>query len=241
VHFHYAKSPHLALHNLSFSIEPGEILGIVGPSGSGKSTLVSLVFGFLSPTSGKVLIDGRDSCLIDPNSFREKLGVVPQEIVLFSGTIMENVAYGRPGASEEDVVEALKLAHAWDFVSSLKDQIYTKLADGGMRLSGGQKQRLALARALIRKPRVLLLDEATSAVDPETEKRLTETIKTLSPGRTIVIVSHRMESVKFCDKVLTLANGRVLSYDPKRPEGLPRSSRDHTESSVSSLSSTLRC
>ncbi len=210
VHFRYGKNHHSALRNISLSVDPGEILGIVGPSGSGKSTLVTMMFGFLKPSHGSVYIDGCDSRFVDSKCFREALGVVPQDIFLFGGSIMENVTYGYPGATEEDVREALKLAEAWDFVKTLKDHIHTIIGEGGMRLSGGQKQRLALARALIRKPRVLFLDEATSAVDLETETRLAETIKSLSPGRTIVIVSHRLESVKYCDKVLVLPEGRVM-------------------------------
>lgn len=209
VNFRYGKNHLSALKNISLSVEPGEILGIVGPSGSGKSTLVSLMFGFLTPSEGTVYIDGHDSRVIDSKSFRNALGVVPQDIFLFGGSILENVTYGYPSATEDGVKEALKLAQAWDFVKTLKDDIHTIVGEGGMRLSGGQKQRLALARALIRNPRILFLDEATSAVDMETEKRLAETIRTLSPGRTIVIVSHRLESVKYCDKVVVLPEGRI--------------------------------
>jgi ATP-binding cassette subfamily B protein len=153
---------------------------------------------------------------------------------------MENVAYGLPDATEEEVVEALKLAQAWDFVSTFREQVHTRVADGGIRLSGGQKQRIALARALIRKPRILLLDEATSAVDPETEKRLTETIKSLSPGRTIVIVSHRLESVRFCDKVLVLANGRIASYGRYQPDIDPAHLWAQTSNAKPSQGLTLR-
>ncbi len=212
VGFNYPKAPYLTLNDVSLRVSPGEMLGIVGPSGSGKSTLVSLMFGLLRPTSGQVLLDGEDSRYVDPKSFRSVVGVVPQEIVLFNGTIMENVAYGHPEATESHVREALKLAQAWDFVRNLDGQLTARLGEGGIRLSGGQRQRVALARALLRKPRILLLDEATSAVDPELEGRLSDTLRDLSPGRTIVIVSHRLQSVKHCDRVLVLSQGRVVSY-----------------------------
>lgn len=212
VGFQYPKATQMDLNGISLSLAPGETLGIIGPSGSGKTTLVSLMFGLLTPTSGRVLLDGVDSRLVDPKSFRSMIGVVPQETFLFNGTIMENVAYGRPEATENHVQEALKLAQAWDFVRSLHGQLGARLGDGGIRLSGGQRQRLSLARALLRKPRILLLDEATSAVDPDLEGRLAETLRDLSPGRTIVIVSHRMQSVRHCSRVLVLANGRVASY-----------------------------
>ncbi|MDQ3232430.1 MAG: ABC transporter ATP-binding protein/permease [Pseudobdellovibrionaceae bacterium] len=190
VSYRYPESIADAVHDMNFSIKPGQALAVVGPSGCGKSTLLAMVLGFLKPQRGQILLDGLNLSSLNLRDFRQHIGVVTQEIALATGSIYENVAYGKPGATEAEVMEALQQAEAWSFVSSLPNGIHATLGEDGIRLSGGQKQRLALARALIRNPRILILDEATSAMDVTLEDRLQKTLKRLMVGRTTFIVSQ---------------------------------------------------
>ncbi len=210
--FRYPESVADAAHDVSFSIAPGQAIAVVGPSGCGKSTLLAMVLGFLKPQRGQILLDGLNLSSLNLREYRQHIGVVTQDIALVTGSIFENVAYGKPGATEADVIEALQKAEAWGFVSALPGGLQAMLGDEGIRLSGGQKQRLALARALIRNPRILVLDEATSALDVALEDRLQKTLRHLMVGRTTFIVSHRSPTIVGCDQILIMDEGRIVQY-----------------------------
>lgn len=199
-----------ALDQVSLSIAAGETIALVGPSGSGKSTLLNLVLGFIRPTSGVIELDGRDMETLDLRSFRRFVSVVPQESVLFEGSIRENVTYGLSGVSDERVIEALRDANALEIVEALPDGWDTVVGEGGARLSGGQRQRLAIARALIRDPRVLLLDEATSALDTESETKVRDALARLMQNRTTLVVAHRLTTIRSADRIVVLEKGRVV-------------------------------
>jgi len=210
VSFTYANSPRPAIANLSIEAKSGEMVALVGPSGSGKSTLVNLIIGFLRPDEGDIYIDG--NCLrdYDLRSYRQFISVVPQESVLFEGTVEENISYGLKDARNEDVESALRSASAYDFVMNLPEGIHTKIGERGARLSGGQKQRLAIARALIRNPKILILDEATSALDSESERSIQQALETLMENRTIFVVAHRLSTVRKADTIVVLDEGRMV-------------------------------
>jgi ATP-binding cassette subfamily B protein len=207
-----ADSP--ALCNLSLDVRPGETIAIVGHSGAGKSTLLNLLLGFLRPTSGSVLLDGVDMETIDLRSYRRYLSVVPQESLLFDGTVWENVTYGLGKVSAETVTAALRDANALEFVERLPSGWDTMIGDRGARLSGGQRQRLAIARALIRDPRVLLLDEATSALDGPSEALIQTALARLMRGRTTFVVAHRLSTIRNADRVAVLEHGRLVEIGP---------------------------
>ena len=199
-----------ALHEIDLHIPAGRTVAFVGSSGSGKSTLLNLVLGFLRPTSGRILLDGDDMQQLDLRTVRRAVSVVPQESVLFEGTIRENVAYGLPDATDERIEQALRDANAWDFVTAQPDGWNTIVGERGARLSGGQRQRLAIARALVRDPRILLLDEATSALDPESEELVKEALGRLMRGRTTLVVAHRLSTVRQADRIVVLEHGRIV-------------------------------
>ncbi|MFC4061234.1 ABC transporter ATP-binding protein [Planomonospora corallina] len=198
-----------AVSGFTLKVTPGETIALVGPSGAGKSTVLSLVIGFLRPTSGRILLDGRDMEEIDLRSYRRFLSVVPQECILFEGSIRENVTYGLSGVSEERVRQALRDANALEFIDRLPDGLDTMVGERGARLSGGQKQRLAIARALIRDPRVLILDEATSALDTRSEALVQQALARLVAGRTVFVVAHRLSTVRGADRIVVMRDGRV--------------------------------
>jgi ATP-binding cassette, subfamily B, bacterial len=210
VGFEYPGARLAALHDFSLVVEPGETIALVGPSGAGKSTVLNLVIGFIRPTSGRLLVDGHDVEQHDLRTFRRFLAVVPQESILFDGSILENVTYGLPSVPVSRVEQALRDANAWEFVSRLPDGLATPVGERGARLSGGQKQRLAIARALIRDPRVLVLDEATSALDTESEAQIQEALERLMKGRTTFVVAHRLSTVRTADRILVLDQGRKI-------------------------------
>jgi ATP-binding cassette subfamily B protein len=199
-----------AVHDVSLDITPGETVAFVGSSGSGKSTMLNLVLGFVRPTSGVILLDGADMQELDLRTVRRSVSVVPQESVLFEGTIRENIAYGLDDVSEERLREALRDANAAEFVDSLPDGWDTVVGERGARLSGGQRQRLAIARALVRDPRILLLDEATSALDPESEELVKEALNRLMKGRTTLVVAHRLSTIRQADRIVVLEHGEVV-------------------------------
>ena len=199
-----------ALDQVSLSIAAGETIALVGPSGSGKSTLLNLVLGFIRPSSGVIELDGRDMETLDLRTFRRFVSVVPQESVLFEGSIRENVTYGLSGVSDERVLSALRDANALEIVEALPDGWDTVVGERGARLSGGQRQRLAIARALIRDPRVLLLDEATSALDTESELKVRDALARLMRNRTTLVVAHRLTTIRSADRIVVLEKGRVV-------------------------------
>jgi ATP-binding cassette subfamily B protein len=211
VSFQYPQSDRPAIDHISFVAKPGSPLAFVGPSGCGKTTILSLILGFFRPTSGRILLDGQDLTTLKLTDYRSQIGVVTQDTLLLAGTIWENVAYGLPDVSDDEIVEALKQAEAYDFVCQLPEGLQTKIGDEGQKLSGGQKQRLALARALLRNPKILILDEATSAIDVAIEERLQDTLQRVMRGRTTFIVSHRAPSIIHCDTILVLDKGQVTA------------------------------
>ncbi|MFE7408350.1 ABC transporter ATP-binding protein [Isoptericola sp. NPDC057559] len=208
----YADASDDALHDVDLEVREGETVAFVGPSGSGKSTLLNLVLGFVRPTSGRLLLDGADMAGLDLRTVRRSVSVVPQESVLFEGTIRENVAYGldEEAATDERVRAALRDANALEFVDALPDGWGTVVGQRGARLSGGQRQRLAIARALVRDPRILFLDEATSALDPEAEATVRDALDRLMRDRTTLVVAHRLSTVRAADRIVVLERGRVV-------------------------------
>jgi ATP-binding cassette subfamily B protein len=188
----------------------GGRVAIVGPSGAGKTTVFSLILGFNEPSRGRISFDGQDAAAIDLAALRSRIAIVPQEVLLFGGTIAENIRYGRPGASEEDVIKAASLANAHDFIASLPDGYQTTAGPRGTKLSGGQRQRIAIARAILADPALLLLDEATSALDAESERLVNEALERLMQGRTSIVIAHRLSTVRHADQILVLSHGRLV-------------------------------
>ncbi|GII58380.1 ABC transporter ATP-binding protein [Planotetraspora thailandica] len=198
-----------AVDGLDLTVTPGETLALVGASGAGKSTVLNLVIGFLRPTSGTILLDGRDMETLDLRTYRRFVSVVPQESILFEGSIKENVTYGMRDVPDETVRQALRDANAMEFIDRLPAGLDTVVGERGARLSGGQKQRLAIARALIRDPRVLILDEATSALDSRSEALVQEALGRLVAGRTVFVVAHRLSTIRGADRIVVMADGRI--------------------------------
>lgn len=197
------------LKNISFEVEKGKLLAFVGPSGAGKSTIAALVFGFYRPTEGEVTIDGKNLKDYHLSEIRSQMALVPQEVMLFGGTIKENIEYGKPGATEEEIFEAAKQANALDFIESFPEKFETLVGDRGIQLSGGQKQRIAIARAILRNPSILVLDEATSALDSESERLVQEALERLMKGRTSIVIAHRLSTIKNADSIIVLDNGKI--------------------------------
>jgi len=210
VDYRYPDTERPALHGLDLDIAPGETVAFVGHSGSGKSTLLNLVLGFVRPTAGRLLFDGADMELLDMRSLRRSVSVVPQESVLFEGSIRDNVAYGLDDVDDDRVLTALRDANALEFVEALPEGWHTRVGERGARLSGGQRQRLAIARALIRNPSILLLDEATSALDAESERTVRDALATLMLGRTTLVVAHRLSTIRSADRIIVLDGGRIV-------------------------------
>lgn len=211
VSFAYAGAARDALSHVSFHASPGEIIGVIGPTGSGKSTLVNLIPRFYDATGGIVSVDGQDVTLVDVKALRGAVAVVPQKALLFTGSILENLRWGNDGASLEEVESAARIACAHDFVIGTRDGYDTVLGQGGVNLSGGQKQRLALARALVRRPRVLILDDCTSALDAETEARVLSGLRQME-NVTVLLISQRIAAVRRADRVLCLEDGCVHGF-----------------------------
>ncbi|MFD4117183.1 ABC transporter ATP-binding protein [Streptomyces niveus] len=209
VGFRYEGSPDTAVEGFALSARPGQTIALVGASGAGKSTVLNLLIGFIRPTDGRILLDGSDMATLDLRSYRRFLSVVPQESILFEGTIRENVTYGLDGMDEATVRRALRDANALEFVDRLPDGLDTVVGQRGARLSGGQKQRLAIARALIRDPRVLVLDEATSALDNRSEALVQEALARLVEGRTVFVVAHRLSTIRGADRIVVMEHGRI--------------------------------
>jgi ATP-binding cassette subfamily B protein len=209
VDLRYPDSTRNALSDISLQVEPGETIALVGPSGSGKSTLAHLVIGLMRPTQGHIRFDAHDMQEIDLRSWRRHLSVVPQDCVLFEGSLRDNVTFGLPPVSDENLRLALRDAYCDEFISTLPQGIDTLIGGPGDRLSGGQRQRLAIARALVRNPRVLVLDEASSALDNDSERHVQQALERLRHGRTTFIIAHRMSTVRSADRILVLEQGRI--------------------------------
>ncbi|MGW2840197.1 ABC transporter ATP-binding protein [Streptomyces sp. NPDC001493] len=207
--FSYDGASGDAVKEFTLSARPGETVALVGASGAGKSTVLNLLIGFIRPASGRILLDGRDMASLDLRTYRRFLSVVPQESILFEGTVEENVTYGLGDTDEGTVRRALRDANALEFVEALPDGIRTVVGERGARLSGGQKQRLAIARALIRDPKVLILDEATSALDTRSEALVQEALARLVRGRTVFVVAHRLSTIRAADRIVAMEGGRI--------------------------------
>ncbi len=210
VSFNYPNNPHHAVDHINLHVRPGETIAFVGPSGAGKSTMAQLVIGFIRATEGRVLLDGRDMNDIDLRSYRRFISVVTQETILFDGSIRDNIAYGISPTTDEEIAAAVRNANLSDFVAGLPDGINTQVCENGSRLSGGQKQRIAIARALLRNPRVLILDEATSALDIDSEEQIKSALNTLVKGRTTFIVAHRLSTIRQADRIAVLVGGKIV-------------------------------
>lgn len=209
VGFRYPGTDHSAIQAFDLSVGAGETIALVGPSGAGKSTILNLVIGFVRPTEGRLLLDGRDMETLDLRSYRRFLSVVPQESIFFEGSVRDNVCYGLSHVTDKTIQQALRDANALEFVDALPEGLDTRIGERGARLSGGQRQRLAIARALIRNPRVLLLDEATSALDAESEALVREALDRLMKGRTTFVVAHRLSTVRSADRIVVLDHGDI--------------------------------
>jgi ATP-binding cassette subfamily B protein len=204
------------LHHVSFSVEAGQKVALVGGSGAGKSTMVNLLLRFLDPVEGRVLIDGHDIRRFTLRSLRRQIGVVLQEAILFRRTVKENIAYGKPGAAEEEIVAAAKRARAHDFILRLPQGYATMLDERGGNLSGGERQRIALARAFLRDAPILILDEPSTGLDAVTEAQLNETLDELARDRTTVTIAHKLASVENADLLIVLEGGRIVEQGTHR-------------------------
>jgi ATP-binding cassette subfamily B protein len=211
VSFHYPSRPEVrVLDGLSFTVDPGRRIALVGPSGAGKSTVFSLILGFNAPDSGCVLFDGQDAASLSLRALRSQLAIVPQEVLLFGGSIRENIEYGRPGADADEIIAAARKANAHEFIEALPEGYDTVVGPRGVKLSGGQRQRIAIARAILTDPRVLLLDEATSALDSESERLVNDALERLMHGRTSLVIAHRLSTVRNADCILVFNQGRIV-------------------------------
>ena len=235
---------HPVLEDISLTVEPGEIMALVGPSGAGKTSMVNLIPRFYDPTSGVVRLDGVDLRELSLRDLRQQIGLVPQETILFGVSVWENILYGRPDASEQEVEEAARIANAHDFIMALPDGYDTRVGERGASLSGGQRQRLAIARAVLRSPRLLILDEATSALDTESELLVQEALSRLMQGRTTFIIAHRLSTIRNAHRILVLDGGRIVESgshtELMREDGLYRRLYDaqfHKEDALASAES----
>jgi ABC-type multidrug transport system fused ATPase/permease subunit len=197
------------LKDVSIQARPGEQIAIVGPSGAGKSTLVSILLRFYEPVNGKLLFDGKDAADIPLSQLRKQMALVPQDVLLFGGSIKENIAYGRPHATQEEIEAAAKKANAHDFIKSFPEGYETVVGERGIKLSGGQRQRIAIARAILKDPVILILDEATSSLDSESESLVQDALNNLMKNRTSFVIAHRLSTIRNADKIVVLEHGVV--------------------------------
>jgi ATP-binding cassette subfamily B protein len=211
VTFHYPSRPaQAALTNFSLSVAPGETVAIVGPSGAGKSTVFQLLLRFYDPASGRIELDGVRTADMALSDLRQRIGIVPQDAVIFSTSALENIRYGKPGATDEETRAAAKAAFAHEFITALPEGYDTFLGERGVRLSGGQRQRIAIARAMLKNSPLLLLDEATSALDAESERMVQAALESAMKDRTTLVIAHRLATVQQADRILVLDHGQLV-------------------------------
>ena len=210
VNFAYPTAKAKTLKEINLHIPAGSSLAVVGATGSGKSTLIHLIGRFYDPTTGQVLVDGQDVRELDLKALRRQIGMVPQDTLLFSATIAENIAFGRPGATQAEIERAAQLAQAHEFILKMAEGYQTKIGERGVGLSGGQRQRVAIARAMLLDPKILILDDSMSAVDAETEKLLQAAIGTVMRGRTTILIAHRLSTVQQADRIIVLRDGEIV-------------------------------
>ena len=209
LHFHY-REDQAVLKGLTFSVEPGEMVALVGPSGAGKTTLVQLLHRFYDPVSGEILVDGKNIRDVQMSSYWQQIGLVPQETLLFGGTIEENIRFAKEGATMDEIQDAARAANADTFINECPDGYQTIVGEKGIRLSAGQRQRIAIARAILKNPRLLILDEATSSLDNESEKLIQEALERLMQGKTSFVIAHRLSTIHNADKILVLDKGQIV-------------------------------
>ena len=198
------------MNNISFKANSNDTIALVGSSGSGKSTISSLLLNYYTINSGKIYYDDIEIQDIDLHYLRSKMAIVPQEVILFAGTIRENISFGNPDANEDQIIEAARQANALEFINSFPDGLETQVGDRGIQLSGGQKQRIAIARAIIKNPTILILDEATSALDSESERLVQDALDKLMVGRTSFVIAHRLSTIKNASNILVIQNGNIV-------------------------------
>jgi ATP-binding cassette subfamily B protein len=211
VHFRYPTREDVeVLKGVSFEVKAGQKVALVGPSGAGKSTIVQLLLRYYELGQGNIQVDGRPISEYDISEYRSHMAIVPQEVILFGGTIRENILYGKPDATEDEIIDAARQANAWDFIRAFPDGLETLVGERGVKLSGGQRQRIAIARAILKNPSILLLDEATSSLDAESEKLVQDALSKLLEGRTSIIIAHRLATIRDVDQILVLDEGRIV-------------------------------
>jgi len=210
VAFYYPSRKEIqVLKEVSFNANFGQKIAIVGPSGAGKSTIASLLLRFYNINGGEISIDGKNIYDYDLETLRGNMSIVPQDVILFGGTIRENIAYGKPNATEDEIIKAAKQANAYKFIKGFPEKFETIVGERGIKLSGGQRQRIAIARALLKNPRILILDEATSSLDSESEKLVQEALEILMEGRTSIIIAHRLSTIRSADQIIVLDDGTI--------------------------------
>ena len=197
------------LKEISFKVEAGQTVALVGSSGSGKTTIASLILRFYDPSKGSIFIDGKETKSFSLTELRKQIALVPQDVILFAGSIKDNILYGKPNATDQEIENASKKANAFEFISSFPDQFNTLVGERGIQLSGGQRQRIAIARAVLKNPSILILDEATSSLDSESERLVQEALDKLMVGRTSIVIAHRLATIRNANKIIVLDQGLV--------------------------------
>lgn len=211
VDFHYPNREDIeVLHDIEFKANAGDVIGLAGASGAGKSTIASLIYRFYDVQKGEILIDGKDIQSFNLTELRREMAIVPQEVILFGGSIRENIGYGKPGASDEEIVQAAAKANAMEFIDKFPEGLDTLVGERGVQLSGGQRQRIAIARAVLKNPSILILDEATSALDSESEKLVQDALQKLMSGRTSIVIAHRLSTIRNANTILVLKGGKIV-------------------------------